>query len=127
MHIPFMCVCIDIVYHIFLQQRHITHQILAIGAIALRHMHLLPRNAFENLPKDRYSLESGPRPTSTCHWGGWTTKKHCYSGNCASYKYPPLFFVLMIRSWAKSCKPKALAPSCRKSGPCAASPQSLSF
>ena len=41
--------------------------------LALRHMHLLPRNAFENLPKDRYSLKSGPRPPNTCHWGGWTT------------------------------------------------------
>ena len=49
MHIPFMCVCIDIVYHIFLQQRHITHQILDIGAIALRHMHLLLCNAFETI------------------------------------------------------------------------------
>ena len=42
-------------------------------------------------------------------------------------KTKPLFFVLMIRSWGKSCKPNALASSCRKNGPGAASPQSLSL
>ena len=116
MHIPFMCVCIDIVYHIFLQQRHITHQILAIGAIALRHMHLLPCNAFETM-----LLKTCPRIATL-----WNPGPDLQVPAIA-YSYLPLFFVLMIRSWAKSCKPKALAQSCRKSGPCAASPQSLSF
>ena len=71
-------ICIYRDSHVFLQQRHITDHVMAIGAIAqTRHMKVLLFNAFENLPKDRYSLESGPRPPSTCHWGGWTTKKTC--------------------------------------------------
>ena len=85
MHIPFMCVCIDIVYHIFLQQRHITHQILAIGAIALRHMHLLPCNAFETM-----LLKTCPRIATL-----WNPGPDLQVPAIA-YSYLPLFFVLMI-------------------------------
>ena len=61
-------ICIYRDSHVFLQQRHITDQVLAVDAIAqTRHMIQVPLNVFENLPKDRYSLESGPQPTSTCH------------------------------------------------------------
>ena len=81
-----MCVCIDIVYHIFLQQRHITHQILAIGAIALRHMHLLPCNAFETMllktcPRIATPWNPGPDPQVPAIGADGRQKKHSYTDN----------------------------------------------